>query len=306
LLTNAFAQHVIIQATMDSAQILIGEQTRLHLEIAADKTAKLQLPLIADTLMQGVEVVEISKLDTTDIGNNRIQIKYDYQLTSFDENLYQLPPFQVVSGVDTFYSQSLALKVSTIQVDTIHADQFYDIKTVMTPDFVWLDYLPIVLYVCGFLLLVGLIIYLWRRWKNHKPLIPFKKEEVIVLPPHIEAIQALDAIKLQKLWQQGREKEYYSEVSDVVRNYIERRFDVTAMEMTSGEILQAVRNISDVDFVFDNLKQMLFVSDMVKFAKYHPMSEENELSIGNAYLFVNSTTPVIVNEDAKNKNINSE
>ncbi|GHV10364.1 hypothetical protein FACS1894162_4060 [Bacteroidia bacterium] len=285
---------------MDTAQILIGEQTRLHLEIAADKTAKLQLPLIPDTLMRGVEVVEISKIDTTDIGNNRIQIKYDYQITSFDENLYQLPPFQVVSGKDTFYSNSLALKVSTIPVDTIHSEQFYDIKPVMKPQFVWMDYLPIVLYVWAFWLLVGLIVYLWHRWKNHQPLIPFKKEEKIILPPHVEAIQALDVIKSKKLWQQGKEKEYYSEVSDVVRNYIDRRFGVNAMEMTSGETLLAVRSISDVDFVFDNLKQMLFVSDMVKFAKYHPMPEENELSIGNAYLFVNSTTPVIISEENEN------
>jgi hypothetical protein len=242
--------------------------------------------------MQGVEVVEISKIDTTDIGNNRIQIKYDYNITSFDENLYQLPPFRVVSGVDTFASQSLALKVSTIQVDTLHTDQFFDIKPVMEPDFVWKDYLSTALSILGGLLLVALIIYLVYRLKNQKPIIAIKRQPKVTLPPHVEAIQALDAIKFKKLWQQGKEKEYYSEVSDVVRNYIDRRFGVNAMEMTSGETLLAVRNISDVDFVFDNLKQMLFVSDMVKFAKYHPMPEENELSIGNAYLFVNSTIPV--------------
>jgi hypothetical protein len=282
-------------------QIRIGEQTLLHLEIAGHKNNSLQLPLITDTLIQGVEVLDISKMDTADLGNDRIQIKYDYLITSFDSALYMLPPFKVVSGADTFYSNELALKVSTLPVDTVSGN-FYDIKNIMKPELVLADYVEIAYWILAGCILILLVVYIIFRKKKQKPLLPFKKEEKLVLPPHVRAIRALDEIKLQKLWQQGKDKEYHSQTSDVVRNYIDERFQINAMEMTSGQTLQTIRGVSDVDFVFNNLKQMLLLSDLVKFAKYHPLPEENELSMMNAYLFVNSTTPVVNEINDKNSN----
>lgn len=286
-----WAQQVVIRASLDSTQIQIGEQTRLHLEIASDKNAQLQLPYIPDTLTTGIEVLEISTPDTTDIDNNRIQIKYDYLITSFDSALYRIPPFKLVAGVDTVYSNDLALKVSTLSVDT-ETGNFYDIKDIMKPEWVWTDYLPIVLYILGGGILAGLIIYIIIRLKKKQPILPFNKEEVIVLPPHIRALKALEAIKEQKLWQHDKIKEYHSQISDVIRNYIDERFGINAMEMTSGQTLEVIRGVSDVDFVYNNLKQLLLQADLVKFAKYFPLPEENELSMGNACLFVNNTIPV--------------
>ncbi|GHT47355.1 hypothetical protein FACS189440_07600 [Bacteroidia bacterium] len=292
---QAQAQQAVIKASLDSVQILIGEQTLLHLEVAANKNSQLQLPFVTDTLMKGVEVLNISKTDTTDLGNDRMQIKYDYLITSFDSALYMLPPFKLIDGVDTFYSNELALKVSTLPVDTA-SGQFYDIKDVMKPQFVLADYAEIFYIIFAVCVLLLVIIYIIFRKKKQKPLLPFKKEEKIILPPHVRAIQALDTIKGAKLWQQGKDKEYHSQISDVIREYIDERFHVNAMEMTSGQILRILQGVSDVDLVFNNLKQMLLLSDLAKFAKYDPLAEENELSMMNAYLFVNSTTPVVVNE----------
>jgi hypothetical protein len=298
---SAWAQQAVITASLDSAQIMIGEQTRLHLEIASNNNLPLHLPIVPDTLMQGVEVLNISKPDTTDLGNNRMQIQYDYLITSFDSALYMLPPFRLIAGNDTFYSNELALKVSTLPVDTA-SGKFYDIKNVMNPAFVLADYVEIFWWIFAACLLALLIIYIIFRKKKKKPLLPFKKEEKPALPPHVRAIQALDTIKGEKLWQQGKNKEYHSQISDVIREYIDERFQVNAMEMTSGQILQTLQGESDVDLVFSNLKQMLLLSDLAKFAKYDPLAEENELSMMNAYLFVNSTTPVIDNEEnEKNK-----
>jgi len=295
---SVWAQPPVIKASMDSAQIMIGEQTRLHLEIAANKNSSLQLPFIPDTLMRDVEVLAISQPDTTDLGNNRMQIRYDYLITSFDSALYLLPPFKVIAGTDTFYSNQLALKVSTLPVDT-ESGNFYDIKDVWKPPFVLSDYVLVFWIIFGICLLILLALYLIFRKKKKLPLLPFLKPDEPLLPPHVRALQALDTIKSEKLWQQGREKEYHSQLTDVIRNYIDDRFGINAMEMTSGEILQMIQAESEADPVFAQLKQMLIVSDLAKFAKYRPLPDENELSLMYAYLFVNSTVPVQTVEESE-------
>ena len=277
----------VIKASIDSTHILIGQQTKIHLEIAADKNQQLKIPLISDTLTAGVEVLEISKIDTTDIGNNRHRIKYDYLITSFDSALYLLPPFKVISGADTILSTELALKVSTLQVDT-ESGKFFDIKDIREPSFVLMDYLPGILLALAIIALIALIAYFIYRYINKKSLIPFIKEEPFV-PPHIRAIQKLDEIKSLKLWQSGRMKEYHSLITETLRKYIEERFSIGAMEMTSGEILADIKKNSEAVDAYDNLKQILIVADFVKFAKYEPLPDENELSMMNAYLFVNNT-----------------
>lgn len=300
-----WAQQPIIVASLDSAQIHIGEQTFLHLEIAANKDSQLQLPWITDILMQGIEVLEISTPDTTDIGNNRIQIKYDYLITSFDSAAYLIPPFKLIAGTDTFYSNEPALKVSTFPVDT-ESGNYFDIKGVMNPPFILADYIHILYYIFAACILILVIFYILFRKKKKQPLFSFKKEEKIKLPPHVRAIQALDELKAQKLWQQGKEKEYHSHVSDILRKYIEERFLIYAMEMTSDETLQKMRGVSEADFVYNNMKQILLLADLVKFAKYHPLPEENEFSIMNAYLFVNTTTPNPVNEENESNEENEK
>ena len=104
-----------------------------------------------------------------------------------------------------------------------------------------------------------------------------------------QAIKELDEIKQQKLWQQGRSKEYYTLITDTLRKYIEERFGINAMEMTSGEILELIRKNSEAQSVYDNLRQILQLADFVKFAKMNPLPDENDLSMMNAYLFVNQT-----------------
>ena len=299
------AQRAVIKASIDSAQFLIGEQTSIHLEIAADQNAQLQLPFIQDTLMRGVEVLAISNPDTADIGNNRIQIKYDYLITSFDSALYLIPPFPLIIENDTVYSNDLSLKVSTVPVE-VSPEKFYNIKDVMNPSFVLGDYLIWLFYIWGVCALLLLAIYIFSRKKEKKPILSFKKPEII-LPPHINALQALDEIKLQKLWQQGKEKEYHSRVSEVIRNYLDERFNMQAMEMTSNQILQNARGVSDLDFVINSLKQILLSADFVKFAKYQPLPEENELSMMNAYLVVNNTKiEALPSETTENNELKQE
>ena len=294
---NAMAQQrPLIDVSIDSAAILIGEQTVLHLTVTADQDRPVQVIIPKDTLMAGVELLNLSKADSTQIENNRLVIKQDLLITSFDSALYLLPPLKVIDGVDTVYSNQVALKVSTLPVNAENPEEYFDIKQVWKPPFVWADYLPILLGILLILLLAAAAWYGWKRWKEQKSLIPFKKEEP-KLPPHEQAIKELDAIREQKLWQQGLSKAYYTQITETLRRYIDGRFGINAMEMTSGEILDLIRQNDEAKPLYENLRQILSLADFVKFAKMNPLPDENDLSLANAYRFVEQTKPV--EEEAK-------
>ena len=297
---KAYAQQTLIDVTIDSAAILIGEQTKLHLTVTADKDRPVQLLLPADTLMRGVEVLDISRPDSSLIENDRLVIKQDLLITSFDSSLYLLPPLKVIDGPDTISSNQVALKVSTIPVNADKPDEFNDIKAVWKPPFVWADYYPIIYGVLLGLFLLCVIIYIIKRLRDRKSLLPFAEPEVPKLPPYEQAIKELDELKGQKLWQQGLNKEYYTSLTETLRRYIDERFGVNAMELTSTEILNLLRGVPEVKSVYDKLQQILQLADFVKFAKIHPLPNENDLSLVNAYLFVNATKPVeVVPEDVE-------
>ena len=298
--TKLYAQQTLIDVSIDSAAILIGEQTVLHLTVTTDNGKNVIVPIPNDTLMTGVEVLNIAKADTTVIDNNRLLIKQDILVTSFDSSLYLLPPFKVIDQTDTIYSNQVALKVSTIPVNIDKPDEFNDIKDTWDPPFVLADYYLLiygVLFACFLICLIG---YILKRLRNRQSIIPFKKQEP-KLPPFEIAMKELDEIKQQKLWQQGRNKEYYTLLTDTLRKYMVNRFGINAMEMTSGEILELIRLESEANSSYNSLKQILELADFVKFAKLHPLPDENELSLMNAYLFVNQTKVVEVASPEESK-----
>ena len=298
--TKLYAQQTLIDVSIDSAAILIGEQTVLHLTVTTDNGKNVIVPIPNDTLMTGVEVLNIAKADTTVIDNNRLLIKQDILVTSFDSSLYLLPPFKVIDQTDTIYSNQVALKVSTIPVNIDKPDEFNDIKDTWDPPFVLADYYLLiygVLFACFLICLIG---YILKRLRNRQSIIPFKKQEP-KLPPFEMAMKELDEIKQQKLWQQGRNKEYYTLLTDTLRKYMVNRFGINAMEMTSGEILKLIRLESEANSSYNSLKQILELADFVKFAKLHPLPDENELSLMNAYLFVNQTKVVEVASPEESK-----
>ena len=298
--TKLYAQQTLIDVSIDSAAILIGEQTVLHLTVTTDNGKNVIVPIPNDTLMTGVEVLNIAKADTTVIDNNRLLIKQDILVTSFDSSLYLLPPFKVIDQTDTIYSNQVALKVSTIPVNIDKPDEFNDIKETWDPPFVLADYYLLiygVLFACFLICLIG---YILKRLRNRQSIIPFKNQEP-KLPPFEMAMKELDEIKQQKLWQQGRNKEYYTLLTDTLRKYMVNRFGINAMEMTSGEILELIRLESEANSSYNSLKQILELADFVKFAKLHPLPDENELSLMNAYLFVNQTKVVEVASPEESK-----
>ena len=284
---TAEAQQTLIDVKVDTADILIGEQTTLHVTVTTDPNRRIIIPLPGDTLMTGVEVLSVSDADST-VADGRLVIRRDILVTSFDSSLYLLPPFVAIDGADTIESDQVALKVSTVPVDVDNPEQFYDIKDVWQPPFVLADYYPWIFGVLTALFIICVIGYLIQRYRRHRSEVPVKPAEP-ELPPYEVAIRELDSIKDQKLWQQGLNKEYYTQVTDTLRRYISRRYGVNAMEKTSEEILAIIERETDERSVYDTLRQVLRLSDYVKFAKLHPLPDENDESMRNAYLFVNQT-----------------
>lgn len=253
---KATAQKTLIDVSIDSAAILIGEQTVLHVSMTTDKGRQVSLQIPPDTLMSGVEILSLSAPDTTEIDNNRLVIKQNILITSFDSALYLLPPVKVIDQADTVYSNQVALKVSTVPVQADAPEKFYDIKPVWQPPFVWADYYPLIFGVLLTLFLICVIGYIVQRIRNKKSFLPLKKEGP-KLPPHEQALKELEQIRQQKLWQQGRSKEYYTAITDTLRKYMIDRFALNAMEMTSGEILEVLHSEQEAAPVYNSLKQIL-------------------------------------------------
>ena len=299
------AQRVSVSATVQPSEILIGEQALINLQVIAPKEKEILFPVYQDSIVGGLEVLSMGNPDTV-ITDNVRTINMKYLVTSFDSTLYYVPSMPVSDGIDTIESNSFGLKVtapelldSTLaylekmnsgQTDSIDFQelQLNDIKPIQKVPFVWKDLLSLLWIPAVIILLLailGAIIYLIVR-KNRKG---YFFTPPPVLPAHVRAIKSLDKIKSEKIWQQNRIKEFYTELTDVLRRYIHERYGVNSLEMTSREILDIINNKEEEDSVYENLKQVLTIADLVKFAKYQPLIDENDLSLMNSYFFINQT-----------------
>ncbi|MDR0835960.1 MAG: hypothetical protein LBN11_05200 [Tannerella sp.] len=293
---GTFAQSTIVDLKLDSPSIMIGEQTVLKLSVTTDRSKQVLIPLPppGGNLMEGVEVLTIAPPDTANIDNNRMTINFDLLITSFDSALYLLPMFPVIDGTDTLFSKQVALKVISPDVNVDSPEEYYDIKEIWKPAFVLSDYYALIYGVLFTLFIICVIGYFLQKMRNRKPKDVVEKV-VSKLPPHEQAIRELKEIREQKLWQQGRNKEYYTEISDTLRRYITSRYGVSVLERTTSEILEVIRDEEPGNKeVFNTLKQILQLSDFVKFAKLHPLPDENDLSMLNAQLFVEKTKQIEV------------
>lgn len=293
---SATANNTLINAKMDSTLLLMGKKTAIHVEVVQDKGQKgFFVNEGADTLNAFVEVSERLQADTTDLGNDRIQINRDIIVQSFDSGMYVIPAFKYVIGKDTFKSNELTLKVLPVKVDSL--PNIHDLKPVAEPPFFFSDYLPEFLVKYWWLIILVLVliaagIYAYFKWFK-KGELPLRKKEKVI-PPYDEAIMKLTQLKSEHLWEAGQEKEYFTRLTDILRNYIDRRFEINAMEMTSSQIIDVLRKNEETMPVNVQLSKILEMADFVKFAKMRPLPEDNEVAYQRALNFVNETKPVEV------------
>ncbi len=299
-----------ITATLDSAYILMGKQTTLHLEIIGDNApGSLLLKDKADTLVKEVEIIDILPADTTDLGNNRYQIKQDIIIQSFDSGLYTLPPFVYEVGKDVFKSNDLVLKVLPVPVDTLQTINGY--ADVIDANAHFFDFLPDFItdnwgwILLGLLLIAGAIAAYFILTKRVKiTLTPPQKP----IPPYQFAMESLSKLREEKLCEKGQEKEYYTRLTDILRIYLERRFGINAMEMTSSQIIATLNDNEQTKQPNRYMKQILEIADFVKFAKVRPLPDDNVKSFNSAVQFVEDTKPeepIEVEKDSDKKEISN-
>lgn len=269
--------------------LMIGDQTAMHLSVTQEANERVEMPVFGETLQEGIEIVDRLAVDTTTLPDGRLQLSQELTLTSFKDSLFAVAPIAVVSGGDTFWTEPMALNViQPFEVDSSLA--ITDIKDIEKAPIYWWGIIRWILLV---LAVIGLFVgayygVLWYR--KH-----FLKEEEVIEPELLRpadevALEKLDEIKAQKIWKDGKVKEYQTELTDVVREYIGRRFDVQSTEKTSDETLRAMKPLIDKE-LFTKLSKMLQLADLVKFAKWHTTPDENEQALSTAYEFVNETRP---------------
>lgn len=290
------AEEIKIKAQLDSSIILIGDQVKLMLEIEYPSQVQVSFPFPDDSLTANVEILERYQLDTIDLGNGRSSMKQEYLVTSFDTGHHEIPPFAFPFSyndmVDTAKSNPTMLHVFTIpKLDSLMSviKGPLDIKAPYEAPITFKEVAP---WLLGSLLvaaLLFLIFYAIQRRRNNQPLFSFPQKPKD--PPHVIALRKLDEIKDSKIWQQGKTKEYYSEVTDALREYIKNRFTINALEQTSDETIAAFNSQKQLldDVTFNNLIRILKNADLVKFAKFEPTPEDNNLALVDAYFFVNQT-----------------
>lgn len=290
---SATSQNVSVSAKLDSMLIFIGGQIDLTVEVSQPQQANVKFPLLVDTISKHVEIVEIGKIDTVKAANNRLLLTQKYRITSFDSGVHLIPPirFELADAQASQYmeTQAMALKVINPFESVDPKKGIYDIKQPVNTPFSLAELLQYLPYVLAFLLIVGAIVVFFI-WKFNKKLLPFVAKEKPLDPPHVIALRELEKIRNEKLWQKGQVKLFYIQTSDVIRQYIEARYSIPALEQTSDETLAVLKKEDSIDKeCHKNLQQLLLTADLVKFAKMQPLPDENDLSLMNAFFFVNQT-----------------
>jgi hypothetical protein len=281
------AQEVTVDAKIDSLELLIGEQAKVTLEVSLDANRRLQMPLLKDTLVTGVEIVDVAKPDTQMLNaGKRMLVKQEYTVTSFDSALYYLPPFQVKVDDKVFLSKSLALKVYSVPVDTLHPEQFFGPKEIHAVPLTWDDVKALVGLIVLLLAMGALATFLTVRYRNNKPIIRRVKVEPKLLP-HQQALKEIEEIKANRTLQANDPKAYYTALTEALRRYMVERFGFDAMEMTSTEIIEHLQHTDSQSI--SELKELFTTADLVKFAKHAPMMNENDMNLMNAMDFINRT-----------------
>ncbi len=288
----ASGQDVKVTAAFDSSKIYIGDQIYFTLKVDQPSEIGLRFPFFRDTLCKNIEIISGPDVDSIVGIDGRLSITEKYLITSFDSGYYELPPVfaehRSEGGLKRFYSEYTQLAVMRLNVapaDT--AATIYDIikpyKAPLTPG----EILPWVLLVIAAGIIVWIVIRLIRRFRKSKP---DYTPEIIIEPAHIIAFRELEMIKNEELWQKGETKHYYTRLTEILRQYLENRYRVYSLELTTSETLNAlIKSGFKKDDSYNKLKSVLTGADLVKFAKYNPDAQENEVNFTNSWEFVDVT-----------------
>lgn len=285
-----FAQNSMVNSQVETSSIRIGEQFQYR--ISVNETENVILPKLE--LNKGLEIIDSAKVDT--INNMLIQ---KYTLTGFDSGAFYIPQQQIFIRNQAYLTDSLLISVATVAIDTTKIKK-YPIKSIKSEPYVFDDFKFYIYLLLAALAIIAFWIYYFvirkRKMEEEKP--TYK-----ILPPFEEAIYKLNELDSKLLWQNNQVKEYYSELTEIVRNYIERELQVPALEKTTDEIVGMLRNFQEANTIqtsketIKKLKELLQEADLVKFAKSKPIAIEIEEDRKDAQDIISNLKPKPIKND---------
>jgi hypothetical protein len=290
-------QETKVKTALERDSIWLGDQIKLLIVVDQPKGTTVSFPQLPDSI-QKIEILQKSKIDTSKLEGSRLQLRQTYLVTCFDSGAHYIPPFYFKvkreGRTDSIRTNSLSLFVKFPPVDIKKGPA--DIKRPFSAPVTLKEVAPWLLGIILIGTILFLIIYAISRYRKNKPL--FQRPPKPKLPPHVIALQELDKLKSEELWQHEKVKDYYTRLTDILRVYLEDRFAIAAMEQTTFEILYEIKNREDqIDQkTVKELKEILELADFVKFAKLTPLPDENHKMLANAYQFVKETTVESITE----------
>lgn len=293
-------------AKLSKSDITIGDQIKLTLEFKGPADLNVVFPKFSDTITKNIEVVQSSDIKSTLSSDKKeksfLQI---LTVTSFDSGYFAIPPIRFYYAQDKYtskhYVESQALLLVALPVKIDVQKGIRDIKPPLEAKFTFREAIP---YIIAFLIIAAItafIIYYLKKKRKKEPI--FKIPSKPKLPPHEIALAALEDLRNQKLWQNNKIKEFHSQLTEIIRAYIESRFEIPALEMVSDDIIDSFKRLDLDEKTKSELKEMLTLADLVKFAKESPLPSEHDSSFNKAIDFV-KTTIITINQNNK-KEVNN-
>lgn len=289
IISFTFGQNVNITSSFDSSRIYIGDQIKFTITIDQPADLKLAIPVFKDTLSSKIEIISGPLVDSSSSQNGRIKIIQNYLITSFDSGHYKIRPVFAEAknqdGLKRFYSDYSMLEVIRVKItpaDT--ASKIFDIINPYRAPLSVGEVLPWLLIIS----LAGAIIWAGIRvWRKLRKTETGTETYIPQDPAHVIAFRELERLKNEELWQKGELKLYYTRLTEILRQYLENRFRVFSLELTTDETLDAlIRTGFKKNGSFNDLKTVLTGADLVKFAKFNPVASENETHYQNSWNFV--------------------
>ena len=289
---SAGGQDIKVSASFDTSRIFIGDQVHYTITVERPSDLSVSIKTLRDTLCKNVEIVSGPSVDSLLMQDNKLKIIRKYLVTSFDSGFYRVPPVYAeikdASGIKRYYSDYSPLQVMRVKIappDTT-AKIFDIIKPYKAPVTLG-EIIPWLIIALIAAALAWGAILLFRRFKKNKSVDePVRSPD----PAHLIAFRELEKLKEEQVWQKGELKHYYTRLTEILRQYLENRYGVCSLEMTTSETLEAlVKTGFRKDESYTLLKTILNGSDLVKFAKYKPDPAENEEHFSNSWKFVENT-----------------
>ncbi len=290
-ITGIRAQEVSVTSSLDTSLILIGDQINYTITIVKPAGLNLSIPIFMDTLFRNIEIISGPVIDSS-ILNGRTKLTGKYLITSFDTGYYAIPPavVEVKSniGIKRFFSDYSILEVARTKIapaDT--ALKIYDIIKPYRAPVTLGEILPWVLLA---VLISAIVWFVIRYLRLHKKDKEGAEPATLIEPAHVIAFRELEILHLEQIWQKGETKKYYTRLTEIIRQYLENRYQVFSLELTTEETLSAlIHSGFKKNDEYNRLKTILTSADLVKFAKHKPEPSENDLHYQNSWEFVNNT-----------------